>query len=150
MGDRIVEIDGKKVREGMKLQNMFRQAGRSGTNQIKSRERGRTVTLNIERPAEYVPDPLDESLCGIRISDIQGYAKLKFKLRQKDGVVVVKVFKGGIGERYGLRGRRRDRQDQQRRHRRQERLSGPDGRRLEKELRSLSGEEERNRVPSSP
>jgi S1-C subfamily serine protease len=51
-----------------------------------------------------VPDPLDESLCGLRLADIQGYVRLKYKLlRQKNGVVVTKVTKGGIGERYGLK-----------------------------------------------
>jgi serine protease Do len=42
-------------------------------------------------------------LCGVRLSDIEGYARLKFKLRQQKGVVVTKVMKGGLGERYGLR-----------------------------------------------
>jgi serine protease Do len=103
LGDRIVEIDGKKVREGMKLQNMFRKAGGSRMNRIKVMRGDDAVNINIERPAEYLPNPLDEKLCGIRLSDIQGYAKLKFKLRQKNGVVVTKVIKGGIGERYGLK-----------------------------------------------
>ncbi len=103
VGDRIVEIDGKKVREGMKLQNMFRKADPNSTNQIKIARGDETINVNIERKAEYVPTPLDESLCGIRLSDIQGYAKLKFKLRQKNGVVVTKVMKGGIGDKYGLK-----------------------------------------------
>jgi serine protease Do len=103
VGDRIVEIDGKKVREGMKLQNMFRTESPNETNQMKIMRGDDTVTVNIERPAGYVPAPLDERLCGIRVSDIQGYAKLKFKLRQKNGVVVTKVIRGGIGERYGLK-----------------------------------------------
>ena len=103
VGDRIVEIDGKKVREGMKLQNMFRQASPNETNQIKIVRGGDTINVNIERKLGYVPSPLDESLCGIRLSDIQGYVKLKFKLKQKNGVVVTKVIKGGIGDRYGLK-----------------------------------------------
>jgi serine protease Do len=102
-GDRIIEIDGKKIREGMKLQNMFRKAGGGGANQIKVIRGEDAVTINIERPGQYMPSPLDERLCGIRLSDIQGYAKLKFKLKQKNGVVVTKVIKGGIGERYGLK-----------------------------------------------
>jgi len=103
VGDRIVEIDGKKVREGMKLQNMFRQASPNETNQIKIVRGDDTINVNIERKLGYVPSPLDESLCGIRLSDIQGYVKLKFKLKQKNGVVVTKVIKGGIGDRYGLK-----------------------------------------------
>ncbi len=56
-----------------------------------------------EKSAAYVPTPLDERLCGVRLSDIEGYARLKFKVRQQKGVVVTKVMKGGLGERYGLR-----------------------------------------------
>jgi len=103
VGDRIVEIDGKKVREGMKLQNMFRKASPSDTNQIKIVRGDDTININIERKTGYVPSPLDESLCGIRLANIQGYVKLKFKLKQKNGVVVTKVTKGGIGDRYGLK-----------------------------------------------
>ena len=103
VGDRIVEIDGKRVREGMKLQNLFRTISPNETNQIKIVRGDDTINVNIERKAGYVPAPIDESLCGIRLSDIQGYAKLKFKLRQKNGVVVTKVMKGGIGDRYGLK-----------------------------------------------
>jgi len=29
--------------------------------------------------------------------------KMKFRVRQKNGVIVTKVYKGDIGERYGLR-----------------------------------------------
>jgi serine protease Do len=103
VGDRIVEIDGKNVREGMKLQNMFRKASPNETNQIKIVRGDDTINVNVERKMGYVPSPLDESLCGIRLSDIQGYVKLKFKLKQKNGVVVTKVIKGGIGDRYGLK-----------------------------------------------
>ncbi len=103
-GDRIVEIDGKKVRDGMKLQNLVRKAGMNGRSRIKIVRGDDEVTVNIEqRSLDYVPAPLDENLCGIRLADIQGYAKLKFKLKQTSGVVVTKVIKGGMGERYGLK-----------------------------------------------
>ena len=46
--------------------------------------------------------PLDERLLGLRLSDIQGYMKLKFRVRERIGVIVTKVHKGGIGDRYGL------------------------------------------------
>jgi serine protease Do len=102
-GDRIIEIDGKKIREGMKLQNLFRRAGDSGKNQVKIVRGNEAISLGIEKLPQYMPSPLDETLCGIRISDIEGYARLKFKVREKEGVVVTKVIKGGIGERYGLK-----------------------------------------------
>jgi len=39
----------------------------------------------------------------MRLSDIEGYAKLKFRVKEKKGAIVTKVFKGGLGERFGLR-----------------------------------------------
>jgi serine protease Do len=102
-GDRIIELDGKKIREGMKLQNVFKNANQSGTNQIKLVRASETITINIEKHIQYIPFPIDEILCGIRLSDIQGYAKLKFKVRDKEGVIVTKVFRGGVGDKFGLR-----------------------------------------------
>ena len=104
VGDRIIELDNKKIREGMKFQNVFRNAGLSGKGQIKVvRGHGQTYTIDLPKGEPYVPTPLDERLCGVRVSDIEGYVRLKFKLRQTSGVVVTRVFKGGLGERYGLR-----------------------------------------------
>ncbi len=104
VGDRIIELDNKKIREGMKFQNLFRKAGLSGKSRLKVARGSETFTVETgEKSAHYVPTPLDERLCGVRLSDIEGYARLKFKLRQKKGVVVTKVMKGGLGERYGLR-----------------------------------------------
>ncbi|OPY70575.1 MAG: Periplasmic serine endoprotease DegP precursor [Syntrophorhabdaceae bacterium PtaU1.Bin034] len=102
-GDRITEVNGKRIREGMKFQNAFRKAGPDGKNQLKIIRGSETVNVSIEPNLGYVPSPLDERLCGIRVSDIEGYAKLKFRPKQKNGVVVTKVYRGGIGERYGLR-----------------------------------------------
>jgi serine protease Do len=101
-GDRIIELDNKKIREGMKLQNVFRR-GADSQNQIKIVRGSETLSINIDKLPQYLPAPIDESLCGIRLSNIEGYAKVKFKLRQKSGVVVTKVWKGGIGDRYGLK-----------------------------------------------
>ena len=90
-----------------------------------------------------MPTPLDERLCGVRLSNIEGYARLKFKLRQQKGVVVTKVMKGGLGERYGLRPgdviiriNNAEVADKNSVHRAY-------GGRFAKELYSLSGEEER-------
>jgi serine protease Do len=102
-GDRIIELDGRKIREGMKLQNVFRQVGLNGKNQIKIIRGNETISVDIDKLPQYIPSPLDESLCGIRLSNIEGYAKMKFKVRQKTGVVVTRVLKGGIGEKYGLK-----------------------------------------------
>ena len=39
----------------------------------------------------------------MRIANIKGYPKLKYKLRDKEGVVVTKVFSNGIAEKSGLK-----------------------------------------------
>lgn len=104
VGDKIIELDNKKIREGMKFENLFRKAVLSGKCPLKVARGNETFTVETgEKSAAYVPTPLDERLCGIRLSNIEGYARLKFKLRQQKGVVVTKVMKGGLGERYGLR-----------------------------------------------
>ncbi len=104
VGDRIAELNGVKIREGMKFQNLFRKAGLTGQSELKIARGNGTFTVRTgEKSAAYVPTPLDERLCGVRLSDIEGYARLKFKLRQQKGVVVTKVMKGGLGERYGLK-----------------------------------------------
>jgi serine protease Do len=102
VGDRIIELGGKKIREGMKVQNIFRKVALNNGD-IKV-ERGRaTFEISAEGSQDYLPTPLDQAMCGLRLSDIKGYPKMKYKLRDKRGVVVTKVFKGGIGERFGLR-----------------------------------------------
>ena len=103
VGDRIVEIDNKKIREGMKFQNVFRNAMQNGAGRIKVMRGNVQLTVGTGKGIGYMPNPIDERLCGVRLSDIEGYARLKFKLRQQKGVVVTKVLKGGLGERYGLR-----------------------------------------------
>jgi serine protease Do len=103
VGDRIVEIDSRKIREGMKFQNVFRNAVLNGASRIKVMRGSTALTVITGKGGDFVPEPLDERLCGVRLSNIEGYARLKFKLRQQKGVVVTKVLKGGLGERYGLR-----------------------------------------------
>jgi S1-C subfamily serine protease len=38
----------------------------------------------------------------MKVADIKGYPKLKYRLRDKDGVVVTKILDGGIAEKSGL------------------------------------------------
>jgi serine protease Do len=102
-GDKIIELDGKKIKEGMKLQNVFRKVSQTEKNQIKIVRGSEIITINLEKPHQYVPSPIDEILCGIRLTNIQGYAKLKFKVKDKDGVIVTKVFRGGVGDKFGLK-----------------------------------------------
>ncbi|MGA3174041.1 MAG: trypsin-like peptidase domain-containing protein [Syntrophorhabdales bacterium] len=104
VGDRIIEIDNMRIREGMKFQNVFRNRSLNGAGRLKFVRGSATLVINdTAKSAQYVPSPLDERLCGVRVANIEGYARLKFKLRQQKGVVVTKVMKGGLGERYGIR-----------------------------------------------
>jgi len=104
-GDRIIELNKKRIREGMKIHAVLVRGREGVPTQIKI-ARGNepiTITVNSSETVGYLPLPLPERLLGVRLSDIQGYMKLKFRIREKNGVIVTKVFKGGIGERYGLR-----------------------------------------------
>jgi len=105
VGDRIVELNKKKIREGMKLQSIIRSVKGKNTIQLKMLRGSKPylVSVDLEDIQHYTPVPVDESLCGIRISDIRGYPKLKYKLKDKEGVVVTKVYSGGLGEKAGLR-----------------------------------------------
>jgi len=104
-GDRIVELNKKRIREGMKIHTALMQTREGAPMQIKILRGNEAITIDLKREdlTGYLPLPLDERLLGVRVSDIQGYMKLKFRVRERDGAIVTKVFKGGIGEKYGLR-----------------------------------------------
>ncbi|OPY75400.1 MAG: Periplasmic pH-dependent serine endoprotease DegQ precursor [Syntrophorhabdus sp. PtaU1.Bin153] len=95
-GDRIVELNKRKIREGAKIQSILRTIRQKNSVQFKLARGTKILMVNVDtRDVEgYVPSPMDEGLCGVRISDIKGYPKLKFKLKEKDGVVVTKVLPG--------------------------------------------------------
>ncbi len=105
VGDRIVEINKKKIKEGIKLHNIFRGVSDDGVLQLKVLKGPKAYLININ-PQDvelFRFSPVDELLCNVRISDIKGYPKMKYKLKDKNGIVVTKVFKGGMGEKCGLR-----------------------------------------------
>jgi serine protease Do len=104
-GDRIVELNRKRIREGMKIHTVLLHGRDDAPTQIKISRGTESITIyvNGSELAGYLPLPLPERLLGLRLSDIQGYMKLKFRVREKNGVIVTKVYKGSIGERYGLR-----------------------------------------------
>jgi serine protease Do len=104
-GDRIVEFNKKRIKEGMKVSSAFKSALARESCSFRVIRGGQTfiVAVSGDYVEKYVPSPVDELLVGLRLSDIKGYVRLKYKLREKSGVVVTKVNKGGIGERYGLR-----------------------------------------------
>jgi len=105
IGDKIVELNKKKIKEGMKLHSLIRSVRLHDSIQLKIMRVSKTSLVNVDiKDIEgYRPSPVDEGLCGFRAVDIRGYPKLKFKLRERDGIVVTKIYKGGLGEKCGLR-----------------------------------------------
>jgi serine protease Do len=105
VGDRIIELNKRKIREGIKLQSILRSVKPDSPVQLKAVRGSKTfaVEADIKDLDEYRPVPLDESVCSFRVTDIKIYQRLKYKLKDKEGVVVVKVNTGGIAERSGLR-----------------------------------------------
>lgn len=105
VGDRIVELNRKKIKEGIKLQSILRSVKTSSPVEFKVMRgmKVRTVETNIKDLDDYRPAPLDEALCGFRVADINMYQRLKYKLKEKEGVVVIKVNAGGIAEKSGIR-----------------------------------------------
>jgi serine protease Do len=103
-GDRIVDFNKKRIKEGIKIYNILRSFAREESVQLKVMRGSKAylVNINVKDMIDYKPSPLDQELCGMRVSDVKGYPKMKFKLRDKNGVVVTKIFKGGLGEKSGL------------------------------------------------
>ena len=88
----------------MKLHGMLRSVKVGGLVQFKITRGSKSFLLNVDDKAMhgYLPLPVDENLCNMRIGDIRGYPKLKFKLKDKEGVVVTKVHSKSPGDRCGL------------------------------------------------
>ena len=105
-GDKITELNKIKIRESTKLQSVIRSIKGNETVQLRiTRGMKRyTININTEESQQYTPLPIDEVLCGMKVSDIKGYPRLKYRLRDRNGVVVIKVFSGGIAGKSGLRG----------------------------------------------
>jgi len=105
VGDRIVEINKKRIKESIKLHSVFKGIKKDVTMQLKVLKGTKAYFINIDDKdiESFHFSPVDELLCNMRVSDIKGYPKMKFKLKDKNGVVVTKVYKGGVGEKCGLR-----------------------------------------------
>jgi serine protease Do len=104
-GDKVTELNRKKIREGTKIQSFLRNLRQEESVQLKVAKAQKSLFVNIDIKdiGGYIPSPMDESICSVKISDIKGYPKLKFKLKEKDGVVVTKVLSGSPGPKCGLR-----------------------------------------------
>jgi serine protease Do len=104
-GDKITELNKKTIRESTKLQSLIRSIKADGAIQLRVTRGTKRYTINIDMVdlEKFMPLPIDEVLCGMRIANIQGYPRLKYKLRDKAGVVITKVLGGEIAEKAGLR-----------------------------------------------
>jgi serine protease Do len=104
-GDKITELNKKPIREGTKLQSIIRSIKGEDVIQLRITRGTKRYTMNVDAAdlEKFTPLPIDEVLCGMRVANIKGYPKLKYKLRDKEGVVVTKVLIGGIAEKSGLR-----------------------------------------------
>jgi serine protease Do len=105
VGDKIVELNKKKIREGMKVQSILRSVKEDGSLRLKVVRGTKSFTYEIgmKDAVAYRPMPIDERLCGFRVADIKGYQKMKFKLKDREGVVVTKVNPGNVAERSGIK-----------------------------------------------
>lgn len=105
VGDKVTEINKRSIRESLKLQGVVRSIKKNDTLQLRVVRGAKKYTVNIDVAdiEDYVPIPVDQVLCGMKVSNISGYPKFKYRLRDRDGVVVVKVFAGGIGMKSGLK-----------------------------------------------
>jgi len=104
-GDRITELNKRTIREGTKLQSIIRSMKGDSALQLRIVRGTKKYTMNVDAVdmEKFTPLPIDEVLCGMRVANIKGYPKLKYKLKDKEGVVVTKVFNGGIAEKSGLK-----------------------------------------------
>jgi len=104
VGDHIIELNRKKIKDDIKLHNVLKSTGSTNTVQLKMLRGSKyqTIKFDMQDLEKFIPLPLDERLCGMRVRNIKGYPKLKFKLKEKDGVVLTRIYKGSVGEKSGL------------------------------------------------
>ncbi len=105
VGDKITELNKIRIRESTKLHSIIRSIKENDTIQLRITRGTKRYTINInsDESQQYIPLPIDEVLCGMKVSDIKGYPKLKYRLRDRNGIVITKVLGGGIAEKSGLR-----------------------------------------------
>ncbi len=104
-GDKITELNKIRIRESTKLHSIIRSIKGNENVQLRITRDTKRYTMNIDadESQQYIPLPIDEVLCGMKVSDIKGYPRLKYRLRDRNGVVITKVFGEGIAEKSGLR-----------------------------------------------
>ena len=83
-GDKITELNKKTIREGTKLQSLIRSIKGEEAIQLRVVRGTKRYTINVDMVdlEKFTPLPIDEVLCGMRIANIKGYPKLKYKLRR--------------------------------------------------------------------
>ncbi|MCS7281078.1 MAG: trypsin-like peptidase domain-containing protein [Desulfobacterota bacterium] len=105
-GDRIVEINRKKIKEGLKLKeitNMIREGKETLEIRIMRNNEDKRIVMDVKDIINFRPTMVDSSLLDIRVSDLSAYTRLKYRVKEKKGAIVCKVTKGGVGHSSGLR-----------------------------------------------
>jgi serine protease Do len=104
-GDRIVEINRRRLREGTKLKEIVGTLSGRDYLQLKVLSNGkeRFVNLAVTEIYGFRPDALDQKFLEIRVSNLSAYTRLKYRIREKKGAIVTKVKKGGPGYLSGIR-----------------------------------------------
>jgi serine protease Do len=104
-GDRIVEINRRRLREGTKLKEIVGTLSGRDYLQLKVLSNGkeRFVNLAVTEIYGFRPDALDQKFLEIRVSNLSAYTRLKYRIREKKGAIVTKVKKGGLGYLSGIR-----------------------------------------------
>jgi serine protease Do len=104
-GDRIVEINRRRLREGTKLKEIVGTLSGRDYLQLRVLSNGkeRFVNLAVTEIYGFRPDALDQKFLEIRVSNLSAYTRLKYRIREKKGAIVTKVKKGGLGYLSGIR-----------------------------------------------
>jgi serine protease Do len=104
-GDRIVEINRRRLREGTKLKEIVGTLSGRDYLQLKVLSNGKEhfVNLAVTEIYGFRPDALDQKFLEIRVSNLSAYTRLKYRIREKKGAIVTKVKKGGLGYLSGIR-----------------------------------------------
>lgn len=104
-GDRIVEINRNRLKEGTKLKDIMGMLKAREVLEIKilRANEKKSVNVNVKDIVSFRPSPIDSSLLGIKVSNLSPYTRLKYKIREKEGVVVRRTAKDGTGFLAGIR-----------------------------------------------
>lgn len=104
-GDRIFEVNKKRIREGTKLKEINELFQAKGQVRILLEREGKelTVTIPLSEIQNFRPHPVSDKILKVRVSDLSLYGRLKYKVKERQGALINKVSKEGIGYSSDLR-----------------------------------------------